>query len=100
MAAEVQYRSKANEADQSYRAGLADARAAADRYIAAHRVRSASRRAASAAVASAESDRAGSPDRADQATDMVAVTADDIQVCTDNTLRLEAARAWALSLTK
>jgi len=100
VAAETAYRSKANEADQAFQSKLADARRLADAYVSLHRVRAASGRAASGTVASAESDRAGSPDRADQATDMVAVTASDIQVCTDNTLRLEAAREWALSLTK
>lgn len=99
-AAEARYRSKADEADKSYRASLADARAAADRYIAGHRVHGTFAGPASGTVTASESRGPGSADSADQATVMVAVTADDIQVCTDNTLRLEAAREWALSLTK
>jgi hypothetical protein len=87
-----------NEADKSYRAELADARSAADRYIAGHRVRSTFASSAGRAPSSAEGDRAGSPDRAGTAPDMVAVTAGDIQVCTINTTRLEAAREWALGL--
>jgi hypothetical protein len=97
-ATEARYRSKANEADKSYRAELADARSAADRYIAGHRVRSTFASSAGRAPSSAEGDRAGSPDRAGTAPDMVAVTAGDIQVCTINTTRLEAAREWALGL--
>ncbi|NBW44232.1 MAG: hypothetical protein EBR45_01490 [Betaproteobacteria bacterium] len=98
-AAEARYRSKANEADKSYLAQLADARSAADRYIAAHRVRwQAFARDASAAVAAPDGGRAGSPDGPGAAANMVAVIPADIQVCTENTLRLEAARAWALGL--
>jgi len=56
QATEARYRDKANDADQTYQAGLADARTAADRFIAANRVRKqAARCEASGTVASAES---------------------------------------------
>jgi hypothetical protein len=55
-------------------------------------------RDASGTVASAEDRGAGSADSAGSTPVMVAVTDTDIQVCTDNTLRLESAREWALGL--
>jgi len=100
VAVETAYRSKADEADKAFQSKLADARRSADAYVSLHRVRGAFAGPSSGTVASAESRGAGSADSASAATDMVAVTPGDIQVCTDNTLRLEAAQQWALSLTK
>ena len=100
QAAEARYRSKANEADQAFQSKLADARRSADQYVLTHRVRGTFASSTGRAPSAAEGDRAGSPDRAGTAPDMVAVTPGDIQVCTDNTLRLEAAHDWALTLAK
>jgi hypothetical protein len=98
-AAETRSQIKAKEADHEHALALADARSATDRYIAAHRVRGqAVAGVASPAIASAESGGAQNSDRSSSAPDMVAVTAGDIQVCTINTTRLEAAREWALGL--
>ena len=96
-AAENRYRSKANEADQAYAANLADARSRAGAYIDRMRIKAPSRDA-SGALASAESGGAQSADQSDSAPVMVAVTAADVGVCTDNTQRLEAAREWVLGL--
>ena len=96
VAAEAHYRSKANEADKSYRAGLADARAAADAYTAAHRVRAASGRAASTTVASAEDHGPGVP--ASLPADAVMVSAGDVQACTDAAAYALTAHDWAMTL--
>jgi len=100
QAAEARYRSKANEADQAFQSKLADARRSADQYVLTHRVRAYAQGPTSGTVASAEGRGPASPDIASAAPDMVAVTPGDIQVCTDNTLRLEAAHDWALTLAK
>lgn len=98
-AVEAQYRSKADEADQSYRVELADARSAADRYIATHRVRGTFASPSSGPTATAEDRAAGVlppvPDAA-----LVAVTDRDVQACTDAYIYAVKARDWALTLTK
>lgn len=98
-ATEARYRDKANDADQTYAKELAGARSATGLFIARNRVRrEAVACPASGAPSSAEGSSAPSPDRSSAAPDLVEVTADDVQVCTINTLRLETARDWALSL--
>lgn len=96
-AKEAEYRSKANEADQSYRAELADARAATDRYVASHRVRFSASGAPSGTVATAEDHAAGvlqgMPESA-----FVAVSERDVQACTDAYVYAVSAREWALGL--
>ena len=97
-AAEAKYRTKANEADQSYRADLADARAAADRYIAAHRVRNqALARDASGALASAPDRGPGVPASL-PADAFVAVSDSDVQACTEAVTYAVGAHEWALGL--
>jgi len=93
------YVTKAQEIEHEYVVKIADARSLADRYIAAHRLRiQAAAGNASGAIASAQGSGAQGADRSSAAPGMVAVTAADIGVCTDNTTRLEAAREWALGL--
>jgi hypothetical protein len=95
------YVTKAQEIDHVYQAKLTDAGRRASTYIGANRVRlQTAQSAARPALASAESSGAQSADRSSSEADMVAVTAADIGVCTDNTTRLEAAREWALSLAE
>jgi hypothetical protein len=61
-ATEARYRDKANDADETYQAGLADARSAADRFIASRRVRGqAAACPSSGAVASATGGNTGVP---------------------------------------
>ena len=97
-ATEAKYRTKANEADQSYRADLADARAAADRYIAAHRVRNqAAARDASGALASA-ADRGPGVPASLPADAFVAVSDSDVQACTDAAIYAVSAHDWAMGL--
>lgn len=91
------YVTKAQEADNEYVAKLADAHSRTGAYIDRMRVKAPSRDA-SATPSSAEGYGSASPDRSSAAPDMVAVTEADIQVCTVNTQRLDAAHNWALSL--
>jgi len=96
-AAEAKYRTKANEADQSYRADLADARAAADRYIAAHWVRNqTAARDASGALASAPDRGPGVP--ASLPADAILVSEGDVQACTEAVTYAIGAHEWALGL--
>lgn len=98
-AAEARYRSKANDADKAFQSKLADARGATDAYVSSHRVRwEAPSRDASGTPSPAESGSAQGGNGPGAAPFMVAVTEDDIHVCTVNTQRLEAAREWALGL--
>ena len=94
---EARYKALAERKDDEARKAIADARAAADAYIRAHRVRGAAG-SAHGTAAPAESGSAASADGQGSAPDMVAVTADDVRICTSNTIRLEAARDWALGL--
>ena len=95
-AAESRYRSKADEADKSYRASLADARSAADRYIAGHRVRGTFAGPASAAPAAASDRGPGVP--SGLPADAVVVSAGDVQACTDAVTYGVQAHEWALGL--
>lgn len=95
---EAAYIAKAQDADHAYQTQLAAAQSAADRYIAGHRLHADGTGSASATPASPQSSGAASPDRPDNPADMVAVSADDINACTVNSTRLQAARDWALGL--
>ena len=99
-AQEARYTVKAKEADHDHEIQLASASAAAERFIAAGGVRRA--KAASGAsggtVARAESSGAQSSDGPGAASELVAVTADDVRICTNNTVRLESVRAWVIGL--
>ena len=92
------YQAKAKESDDAYTTQLAAARSAADRYISGHRVRSDGARGASATPASPQGGNPTGPVGPDNHADMVAVSADDINACTVNSTRLQAARDWALGL--
>jgi len=102
LAAEQAYRDKAKEADRNEAETRNAALDAADRYIAANRVRCPTPASSSGGtVAAAQGGSAegviGSGAGAVM-DDRVAVTADDIRICTANTTRLIAARDWALGL--
>jgi glutathione S-transferase len=98
---EAEYNLKAMETDLAYRTTLADARSAADRYIASHRVRRQTTKGTTGETpGSTEGNSTESTDRSSAEAVMVAVSDSDILICTDNTKRLEAARDWALGLEK
>jgi len=96
-AAESRYRRNADNADKIYAASVSDARSRAAAYIDRMRIKTAAG-SASPALASAEGGSAGSADRPSGAPDLVAVTAADVEICTTNTTRLQAAHDWALGL--
>ena len=98
-AQEAKYTQLAKDADHGYETALVDAHTAADRYIASHRVRAQTAGdSRGATVASTQGGGAESGERPGAQAELVAVQADDVNICTDNTLRLEAVRTWAGSL--
>jgi ABC-type transport system involved in cytochrome bd biosynthesis fused ATPase/permease subunit len=97
-ATEAKYRTKANEADQSYRAGLADARSAADRYIAANRVRNQTAASQASGAVAAARDRTTGVLQGVPASAFVAVPDRDVQACTAAYIYAVKAREWALTL--
>jgi len=100
-AKEAEYKDKANAADLSHAKALADAAGRTERYIAANRVRAETvGGASSGTIASAQGDNPGGSVGSGESPFMVAVTPDDVRICTVNTERLIAAKAWADSLSK
>lgn len=102
---ETRYKGLASYADSQFAAGRASALAAADRYIADHRLPvrpSASDQAAGGpagrSLAPAPDHSASGGDGPGAGAELVAVTPQDIQICTTNTARLIEARGWALAL--
>ena len=95
--AENHYKEMANEADAKAAAAYADGRSAAQRYIDTHRVRACpATGSGSGTSAPAQGDSAQGVDRS--SSDAVMVTADDVNICTSNSLRLSTAHDWALKL--
>ena len=107
------YAAKAKDADNAYQSQLADAQSAAQRYINSHRVGSVSDAASTvfmrvqsasaqggsgATTASPQGISARSGNGPGTSPELVAVTANDIDVCTVNTKRLQVVRDWALTL--
>ncbi|QQN73178.1 hypothetical protein [Croceicoccus sp. YJ47] len=108
--AEAAYRQLAQRIDDNADAQTPEAMAAADRYIAAHRVRAktadcppggtftpAGDRGAGHAEAAGRPAELDAPDHKSDG-DMVVVSAADVRICTSNTLRAEAAHDWALAI--
>ncbi len=100
-AEEQRYRNLAHDADTRHVQELASARTAAERYIATHRVRQAGDGGGiSPSSSTASGDGAQGGVGPGPETLMAAVSDEDIQICTTNTIRLVAVREWALMLTK
>lgn len=96
---EQTYRDKAKEADENAQEALSGAMDAAERHIAANRVQCPGNRSGVVGPApDAGSDSASGDNGSSGAPELVAVTPDDVRICTTNTIRLEAARAWAQRL--
>lgn len=92
---EAVYQAKATEADHAHQTELADAHAAADRYIADHRLRAADfARGAGGAAASATGGGAGVPEGVPA--DAVVVSAGDVQACTGAVSYAITAHNWAV----
>lgn len=97
VATEAKYRTEAERADNEYQVALTDALRRARLYAAANRVRSEAVGSASiGTIARATGDSAGSADGPGQ--EAVVVASEDVEICTINTARLEAAREWARGL--
>jgi hypothetical protein len=104
---EARYRALAERIDDDAQRDNRVAVDAAERFIAAGGYRctggvrpQANRGAGGGTGASAEGDRPVDPERAGGApeldgTEVVGVTADDVRICTVNTIKAEAAKAWA-----
>ncbi len=88
------YRQKAQEADSAYQAQLADARAAADRYIAAHRVQPPAAQGRAGGTAAATHSN-GTPVPPGLPADAVVVSGADVQACTDAVTYAVKAHDWA-----
>lgn len=98
---EQAYRDLAQRTDDNAEQALSDAMDAAERHIAANRVRcEGNRGGVSGPTANPEGGSAGGSNRPGGASELVAVTENDVRVCTANTIRLEAAREWGLSLAE
>lgn len=96
---EATYRAKAQDTDHAYNLALADARSAADRFIAAHRLRDATlARPTGPAAAGTTGSNPGLP--ASLPVDAVMVSAGDVRACTDATAYALKAHDWAASLTQ
>lgn len=97
-ATKAKYEAAAEKADHDYRIALADADRRTDDFIARNRVRKAGGSGASVANAPAEGEAAGVYQG--MPADAIMVSADDVRICTANTVRLQAVREWGLELLK
>ncbi len=99
-AQEQKWKEEAHAADQKHETELAAANAAAERYIRDNRLlrQAVDRSAARETGGAAQGDGAQGGDRSGATADLVAVTADDVRICTENTRRLIDVRDWALGL--
>jgi len=98
QATKAKYEAAAKEADHDYRIALADAMSRTDRFIRAGGLRKAGGSGASVANAPAEGEAAGVYQG--MPADAIMVSADDVRICTANTVRLQAVREWGLELLK
>lgn len=92
LQAERKYAEKAKEADNAHAKELAGALDRANAFIRANRVQCP--QAGNSLSRSAAPAEGGSAEGADRP-DHVAVLAQDVMICTENTERLKAAKAWA-----
>lgn len=113
-AAEKTYSAIANRIDEHAETDLARQLGAANRYIAAHRVRSEAAAGAFGRTGAATGDRGaedpgtagrtaqlddpGAADRVAGAGDLVVVSAEDVRICTVNTIKAEAGHTLATAL--
>lgn len=100
QALEAHWKAKAEGVDRDYQTSLQGALRRAGAYSATHAcsVRPPAERASRAADTVPVAEGPGGDNRSDPAPIMVAVSAEDVNICTTNTARLEAAQAWARGL--
>jgi len=94
----AKYEAAAEKADHDYRIALADADRRTDDYIARNRVRKAGGSGASVANAPAEVQAAGVPEGLPA--DAVMVSAEDVRICTANSIYALKAHEWGDALVK
>lgn len=98
-ATEASYKAQAEQKDQEYHDEMDSARALASRYIASHRVQpKAAQGGAGSTITASQGGSAKGVVGPGAPSDMVAVTPDDVQICTENTVRLQSAHDWAAGL--
>lgn len=97
-AAEAKSAAIAKDQDNEHEKQLALANDRTDSFIRANRVRPHGGSGASKAGAGAEGTVAESGDGQGLPSELVAVPAADVRLCTENTLRLEAVRDWGVAL--
>ena len=98
---EDRYRRNADEAEDLHAAQLASANDAAERYIAANRVRSQGAQCPSSGTASAASDqRPRVPEAVPAAPELVTVTPDDVRSCSAAVTYADQAHSWAMTLNQ
>lgn len=93
-------RRNADEAEDRYAAGLADARTRADQFIAANRVRQVqcAGSPASGAATTAQGERPGVPAPMSAAPELVGVTPEDVRACAAAVEYGDRAHEWAMTL--
>lgn len=100
LATEARYRAKAEKTDVEYRETLQGALRAADRYAAANRVPAHCARSPGTALAPAEGDDPPRDNGPGETAELVAITREDFDALTENTIRLQAAHDWATGLVE
>lgn len=98
---EDRYRRNADEAEDLHAAQLASANDAAERYIAANRVRPKAAQCPSSGAAPAANDqRAGVPADVPAATELVTTTPNDVRACSAAVTYADQAHSWAMTLNQ
>lgn len=98
LAVEARYSALKDKTDAEYHSALDVALRRTADYSAAHRVRPGNQGAPSGPDTAAEDNAASGGDGPGSASVLVAVIADDIAICSANTARLDAVRAWGQQL--
>lgn len=97
-AQQARWAQQAKETDNDYQKARIDADSRSERFIRSGGLRANCPRSPGSGDPVQSSGAAASADGAGETTVLVAVVPDDVRICTENTLRLDAAREWALGL--
>lgn len=100
LQAENRYKELARSNDETLDEMRGEARAAADRYAAGHRLRpQATGPACGGPAAAPTGGDPGEPERPGAGAELLAISQRDFDILVENTVRLEAAHAWAKTLS-
>jgi hypothetical protein len=97
-AQQARWAQQARNVDHDYQKARVDADSRSERFIAVNRVRACATGPASQSDPAAQGNSAQGSDGAGQPAILVAVKPEDVNICTENTMRLQSAREWALTL--